>query len=1197
MSRQGLDATSKVDGYELNSERGRRKATIPRTRRVLAMLAASAVTAVVFLMAVDVAASVAGPPAGNWTQTLNEEFSANGVNTALWTPEWPSGAMSGECTSPSLVSQPGNGYLSLELQAKESTCGGTKHPDTGSLIESNPADGKPGHSGFAYTYGYVEWRAYLVGVSPKGRGCPTGGCLPDWPALWSLSSTNANEIDTMEGLETLGQACYHIHPPPGKEGPGHCLSGSYNGWHTYASEWEPGVVKFFYDGAQVGELSSEQLNGTPQYLIADMVAPGCCGQPSAFPDEMKLDYVKVWQKLPIVTTGAATGKQPLQATLNGTVNSNGLSLSNCYFEYGTSPSYGSSAPCTGSESSESATVSSLTPGTTYHFRIVATNGSGPAYGNDETFTTPCEAPIVTTIKATEIQETQAMLAGEVNPSRCLTQYRFEYRAAETETYTSTAWKNAGAGNTAVHETETVKALQPGTSYYYRIVAKSAGGEPNGGLENFVTAPPRSVFFADAESSGALSSWLNGPVGWEALPFGGDQVAAGSSPVSVWNPTSKSSEVFFVDASHGDVIADWVRASGKEGTEVFGGDKVVANTSPAVVWNPTLNVPEVYFVDATRGNTITDWSIYAGGKGWEEVSLGGDAVASGSSPAVVWNPTATNPEVLFVDAAHSDSLADLERGSTGKWGTVVFSSDAVAANTSPAVVWNTTSASPEVFMVDSVDSDSITDWLVVPGKGWEQEKFYGDAVASGSSPAAVWNPTSKTPEVFIVDSAQGNSIEDWLVVPGKGWEQEKFYGDAVASGSSPAVVWNPTSASPEVFMVDAANGDTITDWLVVPGVGWHRHPFYADVVDAKSSPSVAWNTTKNIAEVQFADATTGGTVTEWAQGSKGWGWSELPFGGDQVAAGSSPVSVWNPTSKSSEVFFVDASHGDVIADWVRASGKEGTEVFGGDKVVANTSPAVVWNPTLNVPEVYFVDATRGNTITDWSIYAGGKGWEEVSLGGDAVASGSSPAVVWNPTATNPEVLFVDAAHSDSLADLERGSTGKWGTVVFSSDAVAANTSPAVVWNTTSASPEVFMVDSVDSDSITDWLVVPGKGWEQEKFYGDAVASGSSPAAVWNPTSKTPEVFIVDSAQGNSIEDWLVVPGKGWEQEKFYGDAVASGSSPAAVWNPTSKAPEVFMVDAADNNTITDWGIFEPSKGWEQHKLWGSKVAAKSSPNVD
>jgi hypothetical protein len=135
--------------------------------------------------------------------------------------------------------------------------------------------------------------------------------------------------------------------------------------------------------------------------------------PKLFNHAMLIDYVRVYQHLPIVTTGAVTGKQPLQATLNGTVNSNGTPLSNCHFDYGTSTSYGSSAPCSGPESGESATVS-LAPGTTYHFRIVATNASGSAYGNDETFTTPGPVEAVTT-GPSNVGEEAAHFNGTVNP--------------------------------------------------------------------------------------------------------------------------------------------------------------------------------------------------------------------------------------------------------------------------------------------------------------------------------------------------------------------------------------------------------------------------------------------------------------------------------------------------------------------------------------------------------------------------------------------------------------------------------------------------------------------------------------------------------------------------------------------------------------------------------------------------------------
>jgi hypothetical protein len=216
-----------------------------RVRRVTGLVAAALVVAVVAIAAADVVAAQAAPMPpvavpGTWELLFNEEFRSAGLNTSIWTPGWQedgkegiSGPAYGQCFSTGLVSQPGNGYLYLQLRAQAHTCNGTKVADTASVVESNPHDGVPGHVGFSYLYGYMEWRAYVPGVSPKGRGCPKGGCLPDWPDLWSHWKPGQNEIDTMEGLETLGQACYHLHPPPQKEGPGGCESGSYAGWNTY----------------------------------------------------------------------------------------------------------------------------------------------------------------------------------------------------------------------------------------------------------------------------------------------------------------------------------------------------------------------------------------------------------------------------------------------------------------------------------------------------------------------------------------------------------------------------------------------------------------------------------------------------------------------------------------------------------------------------------------------------------------------------------------------------------------------------------------------------------------------------------------------------------------------------------------------------------------------------------------------------
>jgi hypothetical protein len=393
---------SGTDGMRLVAGRGKarlmgRIGVGPRPQRF-------ASTLTVFVASIAMGIAIGAVPAqaepmpngvpGSWALVLNEEFSANGLNTALWTPEWPAGAVSGECTLPSLVSQPGNGYLYLQVRAQESTCSGIKNADTGSLIESNPADGKPGHSGFQYSYGYVEWRAWVPGVAPKGLACPKGGCLPDWPALWSLSNTNSNEIDTLEGLNTLGEACYHIHPPPGSEGPGGCLNTGYAGaWHTFGSEWEPGVVKVFYDGTQVGEVKQAGINATPQYLIATMVPPGV-NQPLVVPDEMTIDYVRVWQHPPpppppTVSTSPPSAVQEEEATLNGEVNGNGVNTT-YHFQYGESetPSWSTPNIEVGSGASNPIFTVELKPSTTYYYRIVAVSGAGEKMGGWQSFITP-----------------------------------------------------------------------------------------------------------------------------------------------------------------------------------------------------------------------------------------------------------------------------------------------------------------------------------------------------------------------------------------------------------------------------------------------------------------------------------------------------------------------------------------------------------------------------------------------------------------------------------------------------------------------------------------------------------------------------------------------------------------------------------------------------------------------------------------
>lgn len=96
--------------------------------------------------------------------------------------------------------------------------------------------------------------------------------------------------------------------------------------------------------------------------------------------------------LSTAVTGSATAITTSSATLNGTVTAK-YDDATVSFEYGPDTNYGntvSAVPATAivgnGDTVVSADLSSLTPGQTYHYRVVATNSAGTSYGNEATFT-------------------------------------------------------------------------------------------------------------------------------------------------------------------------------------------------------------------------------------------------------------------------------------------------------------------------------------------------------------------------------------------------------------------------------------------------------------------------------------------------------------------------------------------------------------------------------------------------------------------------------------------------------------------------------------------------------------------------------------------------------------------------------------------------------------------------------------------
>jgi subtilisin family serine protease len=200
---------------------------------------------------------------------------------------------------------------------------------------------------------------------------------------------------------------------------------------------------------------------------------------------------------PIVATDGASSVTQTTATVNATVNPNGQAVSDCHFEYGVTPTYGSGAPCTpqpGSDASPvavSASITGLSPSTTYHFRIVATNARGTSKGTDGTFTTLAETPVPTVLTgaASSTTEAVATLNATVNPNGAtVSDCHFEYGVTPAYGSNVPCTPQPGSGTSAVAVSASITGLSPSTTYHFRVVATNSGGTAVAADQTLTTEP-------------------------------------------------------------------------------------------------------------------------------------------------------------------------------------------------------------------------------------------------------------------------------------------------------------------------------------------------------------------------------------------------------------------------------------------------------------------------------------------------------------------------------------------------------------------------------------------------------------------------------------------------------------------------------------------------------------------------------------
>jgi hypothetical protein len=284
---------------------------------------------------------------------------------------------------------------------------------------------------------------------------------------------------------------------------------------------------------------------------------------------------------PTVTT-ASNDPSLDTAVISGNVNPNGLAAT-AWFEYGEDSSLSNPTrtdnQAMGSgkaPASINATLAGLNPGTTYYYRVAASNSAGTAKGTIASFATLSTPPtVITTTSGPDADN--AVISGSVNPNGLATHAWFEYAQdpdSSLSNPTRTDNQATGSGKAPVSIGATLTPLNTTTKYWWRAAASNAAGTSHGEIKSFTTTPnpppiasaglPQSVFMGDSvtlDGSGSSDGNHGGSItSYQWTQPGGTQVTLSNATSA--NPTFTAPSVV---PYPGEVLTFQVTVTSSRGT--------------------------------------------------------------------------------------------------------------------------------------------------------------------------------------------------------------------------------------------------------------------------------------------------------------------------------------------------------------------------------------------------------------------------------------------------------------------------------------------------------------------------------------------------------------------------------------------------------------------------------------------------------
>lgn len=236
---------------------------------------------------------------GKWTLIWADEFDGPEIDLANWTYDLGGNGW-GNREWQTYTNRPENARIEdgiLIIEAREELMGG--RPYTSARLKSQGLQ--------AFQNGRFEARLKV----PEGQGI--------WPAFWMLGDNFsqrgwplAGEIDIMENIGREPNTVHGTLHGPGyaganNVGKAHVIAEPFaNDFHIFAIEWEGEEIRWYVDDTHYFTLTADDVPGEwvydhPFFFLLNVAVggnwPGYPNDTTEFPQQMKVDYVRVYQEI------------------------------------------------------------------------------------------------------------------------------------------------------------------------------------------------------------------------------------------------------------------------------------------------------------------------------------------------------------------------------------------------------------------------------------------------------------------------------------------------------------------------------------------------------------------------------------------------------------------------------------------------------------------------------------------------------------------------------------------------------------------------------------------------------------------------------------------------------------------------------------------------------------------------------------